>query len=322
VFDDGAAYELMIGRWSALVAQPFLDWLALPHGLAWLDDGCGDGSFTQSLVLHRHPASVVGVDPAPAQLNFARQRVATASVRFMEGDAQALPLPDASVDAAVMALVLFFLPDPPQGVRELVRVVKAGGTIAAYHWDLAGGGFPLQPILDAVHAEGYRSQPPPSAWTATLQASEHLWQNAGLSDVQTRQFEVSRAFESFDEYWRTAHGSPRLRELFATLSSTAMQRLRACARERIGSAEDGPLVLKAKANGVKGVKRWGAAIRQGLASLETPLSHLPFPRDTDRAAADHGACFSSPRQAPIATALPRRHRRRATRRRGAASSAA
>lgn len=255
VFDDGAAYELMIGRWSALVAQPFLEWLALPHGLAWLDDGCGDGSFTESLVLHQRPASVVGVDPAPAQLSYARQRVATAAVRFMEGDAQALPLPDASVDAAVMALVLFFLPDPPQGIRELVRVVKVGGTIAAYHWDLAGGGFPLRPILDAVHAEGYRSQPPPSAWTAALQASEDLWRNAGLSDVQTRQFEVSRSFDNFDHYWRTADGSPRLRELFATLSSPAMQRLRACAREKIGGAGDGPFVLKAKANAVKGVKR-------------------------------------------------------------------
>lgn len=255
VFDDGAAYELMIGRWSALVAQPFLEWLELPHGLAWLDDGCGDGSFTRPLVLHQRPASVIGVDPAPAQLSFARQRLASATVRFMEGDAQALPLPDASVDAAVMALVLFFLADPPLGVRELVRVVKVGGTIAAYHWDLAGGGFPLQPILDAIHAEGYRSHPPPSAWTAALQASEHLWQDAGLSDVKTRQFEVSRAFESFDDYWRTAQGSPRLRELFATLSSTTVQRLRACARERLGGAGDRPLVLKARANAVKGVKR-------------------------------------------------------------------
>jgi ubiquinone/menaquinone biosynthesis C-methylase UbiE len=83
---------------------------------------------------------VIGVDPSPAQLRFARRRPAAAGVRFVEGDAQALPLPDACVDAAVMALVLFFLPDPLQGVREMVRVVRVGGTIAAYHWDLAGGG--------------------------------------------------------------------------------------------------------------------------------------------------------------------------------------
>lgn len=255
VFDDGAAYELMIGRWSALVAQPFLEWLELPHGLAWLDDGCGDGSFTQSLVLHQRPASVIGVDPAPAQLSFARQRLASATVRFMEGDAQALPLPDASVDAAVMALVLFFVPDPPQGVRELVRVVKPGGIIAAYQWDLAGGGFPLQPILDAVHAEGHRSQQPPSAWTAALQASEDLWRNAGLVDVQTRRFEVSRTFEGFDDYWRTAYGSPRLRDLFATLSSAQLQRLSDRARGRIGYMGNGPLLVRATANAVKGRRR-------------------------------------------------------------------
>lgn len=254
VFDDGAAYELMIGRWSALVARPFLDWLALPAGLAWLDDGCGDGSFTRSLVEHQRPATVVGVDPAPAQLSYARQRVVHAGVRFLEGDAQALPLPDTSVDAAVMALVLFFVPDPLQGVREMVRVVKDGGTIAAYQWDLAGGGFPLQPVLDAVHAEGYKSQQPPSAWAATLEASEDLWRSAGLVDVQTRQFVVYRTFEGFDEYWRSAYGSPRLRDLFASLPPPELQRLTERVRGRIRGAGNGPLVLKARANAVMGRK--------------------------------------------------------------------
>lgn len=255
VFDDGAAYELMMGRWSALVARPFLDWLALPAGLAWLDDGCGNGSFTASLVAHQRPATVVGVDPSPAQLSYARQRVAHAGVCFREGDAQALPLPDASVDAAVMALVLFFVPDPVQGVREMVRVVRGGGMIAAYQWDLDGGGFPLQPILDAVHAEGYKSQQPPSAWAAAPAASEDLWRTAGLVDVQTCQIEVSRRFDSFDDYWRTAYGSPRLRDLFASLSPSQLQRMSQDTRRRIGAAGDGPLVLKARANAVKGRKR-------------------------------------------------------------------
>ncbi len=255
VFDDGAAYELMMGRWSALVAGPFLDWLALPEGLAWLDDGCGNGSFTESLVLRQRPLSVVGVDPAPAQLEFARQRAGTAGGRFLQGDAQALPLPDASVDAAVMALVLFFLPDPPQGIRELVRVVRPGGTIAAYHWDIAGGGLPLQPVLDAVRAEGYQSQEPPSTWAATLEASEDLWRNAGLVDVRTRQFEVRRDFDSFEDFWRTVHGSPRLGDLFASLSPAALQRLKERVREQLDVASGVPLVLNARANAVKGRKR-------------------------------------------------------------------
>ena len=126
-FDDGAAYEQMMGRWSALVAAPFLDWLALPQGLEWLDDGCGNGSFTELLVTRQRPALVVGVDAAPAQLAFARQRPGTAGVSFVEGDAQALPLPDAGFDAAVIALVLFFLPSPVQGLQEMVRTARPGG---------------------------------------------------------------------------------------------------------------------------------------------------------------------------------------------------
>ena len=76
-----------------------------------------------------------------------------------------------------------------------------------------------------------------------------------LVEVQTRQFEVYRAFHGFDDYWRTAHGSPRLRELFAALSPSDLQRLSERARGQIGSAAEGPLVMKARANAVKGRKR-------------------------------------------------------------------
>jgi SAM-dependent methyltransferase len=253
-FDDGEAYEHMMGRWSALVGEPFLEWLALPQGLKWLDDGCGNGAFTELLVARQRPGSVVGVDPAPAQLAFARQRPGTADVRFVEGDAQSLPLTDASVDVAVMALVLFFLPTPARGLQEMVRVVRPGGMVAAYHWDMAGGGFPLQPVLDAVRAEGHKSQEPPSAWASALEASEGLWRDAGLVEVQTRQFAVQRRFDSFDDFWRTTHGSPRLRDLYASLAPDALLRLRERVRDTLGVGEDVPLVLQARSNAVRGRK--------------------------------------------------------------------
>lgn len=252
VFDDGQAYESMMGQWSALVAEPFLNWLALPESLDWLDDGCGSGSFTEVLVSRQRPWSVVGVDPSPEQLAFARQRAGTARGSFIEGDAQALPLPDASVDVAVMALVLFFLPEPAQGLRELARVVRTGGTIAAYHWDIAGGGLPLEPIMEAVRAEGYQTHQPPSTWAASLETSEDLWRRAGLVDVQTCQIRVRRGFDSFEDFWRTAYGSPRLRDLFNSISQVALQRLRDRVREGLNAAQGAPLVLEAMANAVKG----------------------------------------------------------------------
>jgi hypothetical protein len=45
-FDDGAAYERLMGVWSQLAGNVFLDWLAPPSGLRWIDVGCGNGAFT------------------------------------------------------------------------------------------------------------------------------------------------------------------------------------------------------------------------------------------------------------------------------------
>ena len=49
-FDDGASYELMMGRWSVLVGERFLDWIGVPDGARWLDVGCGNGAFTELVV--------------------------------------------------------------------------------------------------------------------------------------------------------------------------------------------------------------------------------------------------------------------------------
>ena len=59
-FDDGQAYERMMGRWSQRAGATFLDWLALPKGLRWLDVGCGNGAFTEVLIARCRPASKEG----------------------------------------------------------------------------------------------------------------------------------------------------------------------------------------------------------------------------------------------------------------------
>lgn len=71
-FDDGAAYERYMGKWSQLAGEAFLDWLAPAPGLRWLDVGCGNGAFTEMLAERCAPASVEGIDPSEAQLAYAR----------------------------------------------------------------------------------------------------------------------------------------------------------------------------------------------------------------------------------------------------------
>src|SRR5512143_866671 len=111
-FNDGAAYEPYMGKWSQLVGEAFLEWLAPQPGLRWLDVGCGNGAFTQLIVERCAPASVDGIDPSDAQLDFARARMTAPNATFHRGDAMALPFADDSVDVAVMPLVIFFVPEP------------------------------------------------------------------------------------------------------------------------------------------------------------------------------------------------------------------
>src|SRR5262249_38091204 len=73
-FVDGDAYERGMGPWSHLARHTFLDWLAPPAGLRWIDVGCGTGAFTELLVRRCAPIETQGIDPHEAQLAVARVR--------------------------------------------------------------------------------------------------------------------------------------------------------------------------------------------------------------------------------------------------------
>ncbi len=123
LFTDGAAYERLMGRWSRLVGEAFLDWLDIPPGLRWLDVGCGNGAFTEAIISRRAPASVMAVDPSDEQLAYAHQRPGAKAAAFQKGDAQNLPFGDDSFDVATMALVIAFLSDPLKAASEMARAV-------------------------------------------------------------------------------------------------------------------------------------------------------------------------------------------------------
>jgi ubiquinone/menaquinone biosynthesis C-methylase UbiE len=251
-FDDGAAYERMMGRWSQLAGAIFLDWLAPPIGLRWLDVGCGNGAFTELLVERCSPATVHGIDPSEGQLAFAHTRAAARVAQFRQGDAMAPPFPDDAFDVAVMALVIFFVSEPAKGVAEMVRVVCPGGTVAAYAWDMLGGGFPLDAMQVEMCALGVTPPLPPSVGASRMDAMRDLWTGAGLEAVETREITVHRTFADFDDLWTTSQMGASVGPTIAAMAAGDVERLKARMRARLPADATGRITYSARANAVKG----------------------------------------------------------------------
>lgn len=251
-FDDGSAYERYMGKWSQLAGDTFLDWLAPDRGLRWLDVGCGNGAFTEMLVDRCAPAAVEGVDPAEAMLAYARARHAAGIAQFHRGDAMSLPFPDQRFDAAVMPLVIFFVPAPARGVAEMARVVAPGGTVTAYAWDMPGGGFPYAPLQAEMREMGIAVPQPPSPDASRLDALRDLWTGAGLTAVATREITVQRTFADFDDYWATILGGPSVSAQLAAMTPAEIARLQAGMRARLPADTTGRITCSARANAVTG----------------------------------------------------------------------
>jgi SAM-dependent methyltransferase len=251
-FEDGASYQEFMGKWSLLAGDVFLDWLAPPPGLRWLDVGCGNGAFTELIVTRCGPAEVEGVDPSEAQIAFARGRFPNAPAAFRIGDARELPYADHAFDAAVMALVLFFVPDPAKGVAEMTRVVRPGGSVSCYGWDFFGGGFPFAALQEEISALGRPALMPPSVEASTIDAMRALWGDAGLVNVETRQIEVERTFADFESFWAIARSGPPVVPRLTPMPAVDVQRLKDRLRERLVAAPDGTITYAARANAIKG----------------------------------------------------------------------
>jgi ubiquinone/menaquinone biosynthesis C-methylase UbiE len=251
-FDDGAAYERMMGVWSRIAGDVFLDWLDPKPGLTWLDIGCGNGAFSELIVTRTAPAAVHGIDPSEGQLAFARTRPHADKMHFRQGGALDLPYDDKAFDAATMALVLFFVPEPTKGVAEMARVVKPGGTVSAYVWDMPGGGFPHEPVFAELRAMGRTPMGPPRPEASDRAVMQALWRNAGLEDVEVRVIEVERSYADFDDFWESIRQSPSIKASTANMSPAEIAELKAGVRKRLPAGGDGRVTLNAWANAVKG----------------------------------------------------------------------
>ena len=255
-FADGDAYERFMGRWSRLVAASFVAWLDRPRGLRWLDVGCGTGALTAAVVAGAEPSGVLAVDRSAAFVVAARRNAAGAPVGVLVADAGALPVADDAADVAVSGLVLNFLPDVPAALREQVRAVRAGGTVAAFVWDYADGMQALrifwqaEAAVDPAHAALDEAARFPLCRPDALRA---VWLEAGLRDVTAHPLEVRRRFASFDELWDPfLGGQGPAGSYLAGLDGPARSRIADEFRRRLPVAPDGSVELSARAWAVRG----------------------------------------------------------------------
>jgi ubiquinone/menaquinone biosynthesis C-methylase UbiE len=252
MFNDGKVYERMMGRWSKLVGRIFLDWLDPPKNLKWVEVGCGNGAFTEELITRCAPLEVSAIDPSEGQLGFARTRPGAKLAQFRLGDAQALPFPDNSFDAAAMALFITFIPDPTKAVAEMARVVRPGGIAATYMWDTTNGGVPLAPIEAAIKSMG-KTYARASSAASKRDAMQVLWQGAGLQSVDTTVIRIPITFSSFVDFCESSLVPiGPAGQVIAKMSPDEKDELKARLRERLPIAADGSIAYEAFANAIKG----------------------------------------------------------------------
>lgn len=170
-----------------------------------LDVACGTGAVSAELV-RQHGCSVVGIDQSPAMLAAARRRVQSDRVRFVEGQAEQLPFEDGEFAALTVTYLLRYVDDPAATLRELTRVVRPGGTIAALEFGLPGGA--ARPLWElwvraGLPAAGRLLSP---GWHEVgrflggsirdlyarypLQRQLELWREAGIADVRCRRMSL------------------------------------------------------------------------------------------------------------------------------------
>jgi ubiquinone/menaquinone biosynthesis C-methylase UbiE len=253
-FDDGVAYERMMGTWSRAAGEIFLDWLAPSRGLRWIDVGCGTGAFTELLVKRCASLEVEGVDSSEAQLSFARARSVGQIAKFQRGDALALPFPQAKFDAAVMALVIFFLPDPAEGIAEMARVVCPGGTVAAYVWDMGGGGHPLELMFTEMKAMGFPALLPPRSDVTGLEALRQLWRGAALDEIGVREIRVQRTFADFEDYWTVSTLAATVSQMIAAMDPSDLELLKTRVHARLIADAAAPVTCSARVNAIRGTR--------------------------------------------------------------------
>jgi SAM-dependent methyltransferase len=198
--DDAATkYDLFTGRFSGALARRFVDVVDPTPGQRLLDVGCGPGALTRLLVERAGASAVAAVDPSEAFVEAARARLPGADVR--RASAEDMPYSDDTFDAALAQLVVHFMADPVAGLREMARVTRPGGVVAACVWDNAGGAGPLSPLWRAAQELDPDVRDESGAAGGREGHLAELAREAGLLRVESSRLTVEVPFRAFHEWW-------------------------------------------------------------------------------------------------------------------------
>jgi len=256
--NDGDAYELQMGRWSRRLAPLLIGFAGIDHASRVLDVGCGTGNLAICLAGNPAIAGVTGLDLAPAYIEYARRENRDHRLTFEVGDACALPFADAAFDHSLSMLALQFTPDTDLAIREMKRVTRPGGTVAAATWDTRGGFVAFRMVFDSAamldprgHAARARAYTRPLSRPGDL---AQAWRAAGFNGVVQDMRTIRMDYASFTDFWTPAEGSEGPIAAFVGLLDSAAK---AKVRDAVQSAyldgeEDGPRSYAATSWVVKG----------------------------------------------------------------------
>jgi SAM-dependent methyltransferase len=245
------AYDRFMGRYSSLLADPFADLAGVGAGQRVLDVGCGPGALTAELVRRLgDPSAVAAADPSDSFVAAVTDRLPGVDVR--QAPAEDLPFADASFDVALAQLVVHFMRDPLAGIREMARVTRSDGVVAACVWDLAKGGHgPLRMFWEAAG----NLDPSIEGESVLTGVNEgelgRLLREAGLRTVEERPVEVRLVHPTFDDWWQPfTLGVGPAGAHAAGLDDAARARLRAECRRLV---PDEPFTVRARAWAARGI---------------------------------------------------------------------
>jgi len=253
---SAAAYDRHVGRYGPQLASALIAFAGVAPPQGALDVGCGPGALTSVLAERLGPSNVCGADPSAPFVQACRERVPGAEVVL--APAEELPFADATFDAVLSQLVVNFLDDAAVGVREMVRVTRPGGTVAACVWDYAGemtllrtfwdAAREIDPVRAAAADEGVVMR-----WCGEGELAG-LWRDAGLRNVRFSPLHVRAAYTDFADLWSPLPTGVAPSGAFcASLDSAGQAALHDAWRRRLG-VSDGPFELTARAWAVAGTR--------------------------------------------------------------------